>query len=214
MHSYLYNVINKPTEQQLKQVASIVKNFIHDSSDYVTIPKIKQLHNIRKLELSLNLYTTFQIYKNSIYLQIESNELDTSYLLKFDNIYTAKYLAEELRFNSNAYKKLNGIDNISYNELEVEQDGYIYNIFITSNSRSGTYNISIVDNKSRIVIATYMNNNAILGSGVYVEKQAIERFALMKHCDFRDFVDINLLPNKIKEQIIMYRTIVELDTKA
>lgn len=74
MHSYLYNVINKPTEQQLKQVASIVKNFIHDSSDYVTIPKIKQLHNIRKLELSLNLYTTFQIYKNSIYLQIESNE--------------------------------------------------------------------------------------------------------------------------------------------
>lgn len=183
-----------------------IDKFISSSLTYITLESIQQL---QKDIGTTNLYTltnkldiTGQIVTTGIgpYLILFLHEKE--YILKFDKLNTMKYLA-----NGNSYWKpsddyINKMTSLHtstfhYNEIPVEQDGYIYNLTLTRHNAELGDELVIIDANSRqTVFSIFSKCNSIYG----IEYLFNPRFKNLHS----GAITINQLPINIRKQIQAY----------
>lgn len=193
-------------------VIDAIHEFILSSINGISSENILQLQ--RNIGMSISKYTIFDknicdslrldvnVLDKTIYLTVQ---LQHKYILKFDNIYAAKYFAYKSR--SDVYNTCinqficskNIIPN--YNEIEIEQDDIKYNIIVnkqTNSAMSTTYNIDVVNTKTRIqeyLVMIYANNKI----RVFNRKDF-----------FNNEIYVNDLPENIRNYITTQMTLITL----
>jgi hypothetical protein len=193
-------------------VIDAIHEFISSSINGISSENILQLQ--RNIGMSISKYTIFSknicdrfrldvnVLDKTIYLTVQ---LQHKYILKFDNIYAAKYFAYKSRsdvyntsINQFIYSK-NIIPN--YNEIEIEQDDIKYNIIVnkqTNSAMSTSYNIDVVNTKTRIqeyLVMIYANNKI----RVFNRKDF-----------FNNEIYVNDLPENIRNYITTQMTLITL----
>jgi hypothetical protein len=197
------------------QVPGATANFIKESAKYITIKSLDNLMNTIKqdnLDYLSSIDSQFtmscMIFNSNIYLLI-SIEDDISfheYMLKFDNILTAKYLFK----NEYLFKPyiMNIKDDITSNNISIPYDepsvfynGYQYNIVVTLNESNSKYYFSIVDSATReSVLSITKDYESTLKVSAF---PVAHRFKHINKPIARELeIDIDTLPEPIKNQIL------------
>ena len=198
------------------QVPGATASFIKESAKCITIKSLDNLMNTIKQD-NLNYLSSIDdqftmscmIFNNGIYLLI-SIEDDISfheYILKFDNLLTAKYLFEnEYLFKPYIMNIKDDIDSnnisIHYDEPSVSYNGHEYNIVVTLNESNSKYYFKLVDSATREsvlnIIKDYESTLKIIAFPI-----AANRFKYINKTIDRELeIDINTLPEPIKNQIL------------
>ena len=195
-----------------KIVFQSLMKFINSSKDdYITIDKIKQfrkdINTTYKNCLCFfgNIWTTYKSSYNGIYLYIKIGTV--TYILKFDNALTFSFFAKEFELEEYYANYLLSCHNeiFNYDELEVEQDGYIYNTFIYNERPYGDKVVITIDKESRILLC-----------GTDIDKPhnntCITEFATKRlgidNKNINMNININQLPKNIRMSIILLSTLI------
>lgn len=198
-------------------INNTLDKFIDSSIPYITINSIKQLqidsgYNDRVLfgynGISLG---HIDITRNGPYLILTTP--NKKCLLKFDDIYTLKYLSDNLNMHihkSYIQAKISmNKKTFSYNEAPIAQDNYRYSIANTTTILTGGYELIIVDSSSReciMRISVFEDNDYY----IYTEDLANTRFNISnKHIK----LTIDNLPTNIRKQLQVYMTLETLRDK-
>ncbi len=198
----------KYTEPPCDIIIKALSYFINQSKNtYITISKIKQLRKLCKttykncldwLIYSTESEITYQIVYGNVYLSI--NISNTTYILKFDKLTTAKYFADGFNFYGDDYNRhftdflSNCNDTFNYDELTVKQDDRIYSILLTDENY-----ILIIDIATRIQIfeiAVKQDSDVY----IYTEDLAIKKFFRNKYANYYP-LEINQLPDNIRDKV-------------
>ena len=188
-----------------------IDKFISSSLSSITLDSVKQL----QVDIgTTNLYTltnelgiTAQVVTTGIapYLILFMHE--NEYILKFDKLYTMAYLSTNNScWNADSeyiYKTVNPNTLFNYDEIPVEQDGYIYNLTLTRHNAELGNELAVIDSNSRqTVFSIFSKCNSIYG----IEYLFNPRFKNLHSVA----ITINQLPINIRKQVQAYVALIAL----
>ena len=194
-------------------VENAIHEFISSSINGISSENILQLQ--RNIGMSISKYTMFDenicncfsldvnMLNKTVYLTVQ---LQHKYILKFDNVYAAKYFAYKSRFDIyNIFIDLIYSKNIipNYNEIEIKQDDLKYNIIANRQTSvfEKAYDIDVVNAKTRVQeysVMIYANNKF--------------RAFIGKNC-LNNEIYFNDLPENIRNYITAQATLLILVDK-
>jgi hypothetical protein len=176
-----------------------MNSFVKESIPYITTNSINNLieklpgNNLNDLLTENDIYMSL-INSDYTYLLVCILDKNTNrYVLKFDSPDTAKYIINKY---SLFYTHRNDNINVNYNEIQLDQDNYSYNIIFTRYKPE--INFSLIDSSSRKSVLTCVYSLPLI---IHLDKFATIRLKKLSSYNEHDTITIDKLPINIRKQI-------------